>query len=183
MSKKKTDRRIEKTHNNLAFALFNMMQKQSWNSISIQQLCDEANVARTSFYTHFDSKLELLDFLIAEVFDKQIPSKPPPPNAETYEVILTWLIDHVTSNRALFSRISKEPEALPVLDRFKMALEKRFVALLKSDGHVLDETGITFLMGGTFDALLRWSKRWRIAELAQLRVRILEMTKSIIEAM
>jgi len=181
MSKKKPDRRIEKTHNSLAFALFNMMQKQSWNSISIQQLCDEANVARTSFYTHFDSKLELLDFLIAEVFDKQIPSDPPP-NAKAYEVFLTWLIDHVTSNRALFSRISKEPEALPVLDRFKISLEKRLVEALKSDGHLPDETGIAFMMGGTFDALLRWSKRWRIAELAQLRARILEMVKSIIGA-
>ena len=155
------------------------MQKQSWNSISIQQLCDEANVARASFYAHFDSKLALLDFLIAEVFNRQIPSDPSP-SAKAYEIFLTWLIDHVTGNRALFSRISKEPEALPVLDRFKISLEKRLVEALKSDGHMTDDTGLAFIMGGTFDALLRWSKRWRIAELAQLRARILEMARSII---
>ncbi len=181
MSKKKPDRRIEKTRRSLAFSLFNLMQKQSWNSISIQQLCDEANVARASFYAHFDSKLALLDFLIAEVFDKQIPSDPKP-GAKAYVVFLSWMIDHVTSNRALFSRISKEPEALPVFGRFKISLEKRLAEALKADGYAPDETGIAFIMGGTFDALLRWSKRWRAAELAQLRVRILEMTKSIIGA-
>jgi AcrR family transcriptional regulator len=179
--KKKLDRRVAKTRASLALALFALMQKRGWNSISIQELCDEANVARASFYTHFDSKLALLDFLIAEVFDKQIAASSPPADSKAYVAFLIWLVDHVTSSRALFSNIAKEPEALPVLDRFKRALQKRFLEALYNDGIVVDEWAVTFVMGGTFDLLLNWSKRWRLSELPQLRLRILEMARAIID--
>jgi AcrR family transcriptional regulator len=181
MSKRKPDRRIEKTKSSLALGLFKLMQQKAWNSISIQELCDEANVARASFYGHFDSKLALLDFLIAEVFEKQISSKATSTESKAYIVFLTWLVDHVTSSRALFSKIANEPEALPVLDRFKRALLKRFSEALRTDGISVDDAGITFVMGGIFDCLLSWAKRWRAAELPNLRIRILEMARLILE--
>jgi AcrR family transcriptional regulator len=181
MSKKKTDRRIEKTKSSLALGLFNLMQRKAWNSISIQELCDEANVARASFYGHFDSKLALLDFLIAEVFEKQIISKATSTEAKAYIVFLTWLVDHVTSSRALFSKIANQPEAIPVLDRFKRALLKRLFDALRTDGMSVDDAAITYVMGGIFDCLLNWAKRWRVAELPNLRVRILAMARLILE--
>jgi AcrR family transcriptional regulator len=182
MSKNKPDRRIEKTKSSLALGLFKLMQQKAWNSISIQEISNEANVARASFYGHFDSKLALLDFLIAEVFEKQIMSSTTSNEPKAYIVFLTWLVDHVTSSRALFSKIANEPEALPVLERFKRALLKRFAEALRSDGINVDDAAIIFVMGGTFDCLLIWAKRWRVAELPNLRIRILEMARLILES-
>jgi AcrR family transcriptional regulator len=182
MLKKVPDRRLAKTRASLAHALFALMQKQSWNSISIQALCDEANVARASFYAHFESKLALLEFLIAEVFEKQIASAAQGDRTKAYVFFLTWLVDHVTSSRALFSKIANEPEATPVLDRFKRALSRKFSEALKHDGIIADEWAITFAMGGIFDLLIHWSKRWRVAELPELRLRILIMSQAIVEA-
>ena len=181
MSKKKPDRRIEKTKSSLALGLFKLMQQKAWNSISIQEISDEANVARASFYSHFDSKLALLDFLITEVFEKQIGRNSTSDASKTYAIFLTWLVDHVTSSRALFSNIANEPEAMPVLDRFKRALLKKLAEALHSDGMSVDDAAIDFVMGGTFDCLLSWAKRWRVAELPVLRVRILEMARLVFE--
>jgi len=157
------------------------MQQKAWNSISIQEISEEANVARASFYGHFDSKLALLDFLIAEVFEKQIMSEATSSESKAYIVFLTWLVDHVTSSRALFSKIANEPEALPVLERFKRALLKRLAEALRSDGIQIDDAAVTFEMGGTFDCLLSWAKRWRVAELPNLRIKILDMGHLVFE--
>jgi AcrR family transcriptional regulator len=181
MPKNKPDRRIEKTKGSLALGLFKLMQEKSWNSISIQELCDEANVARASFYGHFDSKLALLDFLIAEVFEKQIESNSTSKESKAYITFLIWLVDHVTSSRALFSKIANQPEALPVLERFKRALLKRFVEALRNDGICFDDVAVTFVMGGIFDCLLSWAKRWRVADLPNLRTNILELARLILE--
>ena len=181
MSKNKPDRRIEKTKSSLALGLFKLMQQKAWNSISIQELCDEANVARASFYGHFDSKLALLDFLIAEVFEKQIAGNSTSKESKAYIVFLVWLVDHVTSSRALFSKIANQPEALPVLDRFKRALQRRFAEALHNDGMSVDDAAVTFVMGGIFDCLLSWARRWRVPELPNLRIRILEMAYLVLE--
>ena len=181
MSKKPVDRRIGKTRDSLARALFKLMHQQSWNAITIQSLCDEANVARASFYGHFTSKVELLDFLIAESFEQQIPAQPIGGRGD-YFSILSWLVDHIASSRPLFSRIASEAEVAPVLGRFKRALQVRFEQALMEGGIKTNATTIAFVMGGTFDAILHWSKRWQMKDLPQLRQSILAMARAAVEA-
>lgn len=179
MSNISQDRRPNKTRRSLGQALFALMQVQNWSDITIQRLCDEADVARASFYAHFDSKLDLLDFLIAETFEQLIPS--PDNEGEAHLAILGWLIDHITSSRPLFSRIASEPEAIPVLDRFKRNVSKHFEAALQQDGLKVNVTTSTFIIGGTFDALVHWSRRWQVKEIPLLRSDILSIAQKILK--
>ena len=55
----KADRRIEKTRTGLDDALISM-KKKDYRSITIREIIDEANVGRSTFYTHFDDKDDLL---------------------------------------------------------------------------------------------------------------------------
>jgi AcrR family transcriptional regulator len=57
---KRTDRRIERTRTLLRDALMAIVVERPWESITVQDITDRANVNRATFYLHFRDKDELL---------------------------------------------------------------------------------------------------------------------------
>src|ERR1044072_1707283 len=58
--KKKADRRVEITEQLLRDALFQLIEEKGFESLTVQEIIDRANVGRATFYTHFDNKEDLL---------------------------------------------------------------------------------------------------------------------------
>ena len=55
----KTDRRVERTRESLQRALIELIGERDYGAITIQEIVDRANVGRTTFYLHYNSKDEL----------------------------------------------------------------------------------------------------------------------------
>ena len=55
----KTDRRIQRTDELLQKALIELTSERDYDTITIQDIIDHANVGRTTFYKHYNSKDEL----------------------------------------------------------------------------------------------------------------------------
>jgi AcrR family transcriptional regulator len=162
MSGKAQDRRIAKTRAALGQALFALMQTREWEDINIQLLCHEADVARSSFYAHFDSLGGLLDAVISENMPSAIA-------ASGNGAALIWLIDHVAENKKLFFHTVNSPSGAAILSRFKAAVKSAVRAETAGKGYDLSDTQLSFLVGGTFDALQSWAVSWRTERLAALK--------------
>ncbi len=54
------DRRIERTRRSLHQALLELIRTRGWDAITVQDICERANVGRSTFYVHFADKEELL---------------------------------------------------------------------------------------------------------------------------
>jgi AcrR family transcriptional regulator len=57
---KRRDRRVERTHRTLRDALVALILERGWDAISVLDVCERADVGRSTFYAHFADKEELL---------------------------------------------------------------------------------------------------------------------------
>ena len=55
----KTDRRVQRTREQLQQALIELISERAYDAITIQDIVDRANLGRTIFYLHYNSKDEL----------------------------------------------------------------------------------------------------------------------------
>src|SRR5882762_8856206 len=53
------DRRIPRTRATLQHALTSLILKKGYEAITVQDICDAANVGRSTFYAHYTSKDDL----------------------------------------------------------------------------------------------------------------------------
>lgn len=60
MSAKIKDRRVQRTRALLLDALLDLIVERGYEAITVQDIVDQANVGRSTFYTHFLDKRELL---------------------------------------------------------------------------------------------------------------------------
>ncbi len=60
MKARTVDRRVQRTQQLLRSALMALIQEKGFESLSVQDIIDRANIGRATFYAHFDSKEDLL---------------------------------------------------------------------------------------------------------------------------
>jgi AcrR family transcriptional regulator len=60
MAKKQPDRRVQRTRRLLHKALMSQVLEKKYESITVQEILDRADVGRSTFYAHFRDKDELL---------------------------------------------------------------------------------------------------------------------------
>ncbi len=84
MPKKQIDRRVRRTRRALQEALIQLILEQGYDSVTIEEITDRADLGRTTFYLHFKDKEELFMHAIDTICEDFI---------EKHENLLA-LIDH-----------------------------------------------------------------------------------------
>ena len=67
--KKKMDARVQRTRDALGDALIALMQEKSFDTITVQDVLDRAQVSRSTFYAHYSDKDDLLMSDAEEFFE------------------------------------------------------------------------------------------------------------------
>ena len=72
------DRRQLKTRKAIFQAFRSLLEKKRYDHITVQEIIDEADVGRSTFYAHFETKDLLLDAMCEELFYHMFEHDPCP---------------------------------------------------------------------------------------------------------
>src|SRR5262245_60618298 len=98
--KRAKDRRIQKTQKLLHEALGYLIREKPYDSIVVKEILDRANVGRSTFYTHFRDKDELLASAIHDML-RRIPS-PVSGSGTGHEAVIRFslpIFEHIHQHR------------------------------------------------------------------------------------
>jgi AcrR family transcriptional regulator len=71
----KMDPRVKRTRNLILLAFDELLAEYNFESISVQDVTDKAQINRATFYAHFQDKYALLDYSIAQMFRQEIEKR------------------------------------------------------------------------------------------------------------
>lgn len=84
--KQAEDRRIQRTQSLLRAALVSLIAEKPYDAIVVKEILDRANVGRSTFYTHFRDK----DDLLLSGIHEMLGPVPPPSRTGTRQERLLW---------------------------------------------------------------------------------------------
>jgi AcrR family transcriptional regulator len=176
------DRRVRKTRSVLRAALLELMLERGWDAVSVRDICQRADVGRSTFYVHFADKENLLlsgfDDLHHAMEQFRIEAKSP------FGFLLP-LIEHAADNRRLVEALIGRQSGQRVHWRFRDVLAELVRSELVSLGVPEPQLsgGAHFVAGGTAEMLMAWLEHPRgvaAEHLAEtLRRYALAVTKSL----
>lgn len=70
--KVKLDRRVVRTRQLLRDALMKLILEKGYDAVTVQDITDEANLGRATFYLHYQDKEDLLSRSLAEIYDELV---------------------------------------------------------------------------------------------------------------
>jgi AcrR family transcriptional regulator len=99
--KRTVDRRIQKTERHLHGALSALIREKPYDAIAVKEILARANVGRSTFYTHFRDKDELLTSGIHDMLRSGRPTKRSPSTSEADDIVWFSLpvFTHVDEHR------------------------------------------------------------------------------------
>ncbi|NOX94102.1 MAG: TetR/AcrR family transcriptional regulator [Alphaproteobacteria bacterium] len=104
-----------------------MMQLHDWEAVSVQNICDAADIARSTFYLHFSGKAELLDYAFRYLGEEMRgETKTRNLDADCKFSVMPALVEKMTSpyHAFLFNREVGSQTIYLVRDRLLQVVEK-----------------------------------------------------------
>jgi AcrR family transcriptional regulator len=161
----KTDRRVQRTRELLQKALIELIGERNYDAITIQEIVDRANVGRTTFYLHYNSKEELF-ISCHETIVSQFHFGPRHPLSRN-ELLspetppgMTSAFRHLEQARALLSPIFLGKDSSLILRRIRarsaQQIEASLHAAFAGAGSAIPFDVLANYLAGAQIALVQW---------------------------
>lgn len=163
MTKQKLDRRVRRTRRLLAEALVALIIEKEYETISITDITERADLNRATFYLHYGSKEELLMAMLEERFDELVARMeaidPEAPIWEDYAADVL-MFEHVAEYHQMYKVLLGAHGAGYVVNRVLKyiadAVEKDLRLSFSEEDSAIPLTLVAQHVGGAIFAQISW---------------------------
>lgn len=164
MAKTSIDRRVARSREMLHQALLSLIIEKGYEEITVENICDRANVGRSTFYAHFTSKDELkrrgLEHLRQELIEQQInASSGADPNVRGLAFTLTMFEharDHIHLYRALVGSRGGAIALTTIRQTLCEIVRRELAEVQGKDSHGTPREFAVQYIVGAYMAVLTW---------------------------
>ena len=163
------DMRIRRTRKLIWEALLTLLQNHSFASISVKDICEQAMVHRSTFYSHFTDKYALLNYGTREVIQTITKEEEKRKELEEAsgerEFLLTLILEYMRKHQQLYALLllDKSTESLSTLlvRRLAAKFEKTLADEEKQGKHFTVPTPLIaqFQAGAVLRVLSWWAEQ------------------------
>lgn len=151
----RVDRRVQRTHIALHEALVALTLEKGWDNVSVLDVCERADVGRSTFYTHFADREDLLlsGFEHLKGFLRDARSR------SDDDALLRFvhpLIVHAGENRRLFRALVGKKAGQVIIRRFREVVFEMTREELPARGSDEQRHATALFLSGGICELLTW---------------------------
>jgi AcrR family transcriptional regulator len=156
------DRRVARTRKTLQQALMRLMLEKGYDAVTVEDICIEADVGRSTFYAHFTGKEDLKRSGLDDHLRKMLIERHKQARAQRLEgrfafalLVFQHARDHIDLYRALVSK-GGAATTLAMMRQIVTEMVRRELGdSLAEKSHAPREAVVQFLVGA-FMSLLTW---------------------------
>lgn len=151
------DKRMEentRVKNAIAKAFFSLLETRSFDEIAVTEITNKAKVSRMAYYRNFNSKLEILEYYLAQIFEAM--------SKGLGEDIDFWTVEY---GRIYYHFMKEHRDSILLLERlgFSGLILNNFNATneeLAGDmpRNSIERYKLYYAAGASFNAMIHWLK-------------------------
>jgi AcrR family transcriptional regulator len=112
------DRRTKRTKDSIYNAFTELLLKEKYSKITIQEIIDLADIGRSTFYSHFETKDELLKSMCTDIFDEMHSNYPILLDGNHHSMI-TDILYHIKENQKIIKGVFLSESSELFMNYFK----------------------------------------------------------------
>ena len=140
----------------IQLAVYELLLKKDFDSISIKEICEKAGVSRMSFYRYYSTKEDIFIVFCDETFDTFFQEISHLPTLAMREMFILFFTKLKKYHREI-DLLKKAQRETILLSQFE-----QYSSYMASKINVTDKLSpfaIPFFSGGLFNVVIRWSNR------------------------
>lgn len=167
MREKKNDLRIVKTKKYLYEALMELLKEESFEELKVSDICEKALINRSTFYSHYSDKYDLLDAFIKDIkisLKEELDKNKNITNTKEYYMeMLHILFLHIQTKESFYSAILVNNQNSIVTDMIFQALNEDIKKRIENNEESLSkivpsDIVASFYLGAVFNMGVEWLK-------------------------
>jgi AcrR family transcriptional regulator len=159
---RQNDRRVERTRSALRRALVDLLRTRDYDDLTVNDILASADVGRSTFYSHFSSKDDLLRYGLQRLGDEvRHASECTSAERGCGFAFVRPLLEHIGTHRELFRHLKGRGATVHrrALNQLLVDLTRRAMAGESPQFDPVRELEIQFAKGALYGVILWWLER------------------------
>ncbi len=157
------DRRQQKTRKAIFDSLGRLLEKKRFENITVQEIIDEANIGRSTFYAHFETKDNLLKEMCTDIFchifNNRLPQEADldySTGSPNLELKLGHILYHLRESKSNLKGILGGESGEVFMRFLKKYLRELFELYKKEFSSDIPEDFLLHHLSGSFAEAIKW---------------------------